>query len=61
MQALKSLTGSDAFGLNVTFSAGQTLTEPGIVPSKDLTLGWNTFTDAANEAGDTLHNTVHYH
>jgi hypothetical protein len=35
----------------VTFPAGSSTIEPGATPAKDITLFWETFTDAANEAG----------
>lgn len=50
-QILKSFTGSDSFGGSVTLKAGSGKTEPGTVPARDLTLAWNTFSEAADEAG----------
>ncbi len=50
-QILKSFTGSDKFGNSVTLAAGSSRTEPGAVPAADVTLSWNTFSDAADEAG----------
>jgi hypothetical protein len=50
-EILKSFTGSDAFGASVTFPAGSSHVEPGLVPAEDLTLSWPTFSDAADEAG----------
>jgi hypothetical protein len=44
-------TRSDMFGDSVTFAAGSSTIEPGITPASAVTLSWNTFTDAANEAG----------
>lgn len=44
-------TGSDHFGNSVTLPAGSSKIEPGITPAKPVTLRWETFTDAANEAG----------
>ncbi len=44
-------TGSDRFGDLVTLPAGSSKIEPGNTPAKPLTLQWETFTDAANEAG----------
>jgi PAP2 superfamily len=44
-------TGSDRFGNSVTLPAGSSKIEPGITPAKGLELKWETFTDAANEAG----------
>ena len=50
-EILKLFTGSDAFGDSVTFLAGTSKIEPGHTPAHSLTLNWNTFTDAANQAG----------
>jgi hypothetical protein len=44
-------TGSDRFGDSVTLAAGSSQIEPGITPVKPVTLKWETFTEAANEAG----------
>jgi hypothetical protein len=35
----------------VTLAAGSSQIEPGVTPAKPLTLRWETFTEAANEAG----------
>lgn len=48
---LELWTGSDRFGDWVTIRAGSSTVEPRITPAHDLTLKWETFTDAANEAG----------
>jgi hypothetical protein len=48
---LRLFTGSDTFGDSVTFPAGSSKIEPGLTPSSPVTLRWETFTDAANEAG----------
>ncbi|TML01756.1 MAG: vanadium-dependent haloperoxidase [Actinobacteria bacterium] len=50
-EILKRFTHSDRFGASVTLPAGSSRTEPGAVPSSDITLSWSTFSDAANEAG----------
>jgi hypothetical protein len=50
-QILKLFTGSDNFGSSVTFPKGSSNTEPGLTPSTDVTLSWDTFREAANEAG----------
>jgi len=44
-------TGSDRFGDSVTLSAGSSKIEPGLTPAKPVTLKWETFTEAADEAG----------
>lgn len=50
-EVLKRGTGSDKFGMCVTQPAGSSAVEPGITPHGDVTLCWNTFKDAADEAG----------
>lgn len=50
-EVLKLFTGSDVFGDSVIIAAGSSKVEPGNTPSKDVTLSWKTFTQAANEAG----------
>jgi len=44
-------TGSDNFGHSVTLQAGTSMIEPGISPAKPVVLKWETFADAADEAG----------
>ena len=44
-------TGSDRLGNSVTFAPGTSSTEPGITPAEPVRLEWNTFTNAANQAG----------
>lgn len=44
-------TGSDHFGDSVILSAGSSKVEPGITPAQPVTLKWDTFSDAADEAG----------
>jgi len=44
-------TGSDRFGDSVTMAAGSSKIEPGLTPTKPVVLNWETFTEAANEAG----------
>ena len=50
-EVLKSFTGSDAFGFEVTIQKGTSFGEIGLVPAADLTLSYPTFSDAANAAG----------
>jgi hypothetical protein len=50
-EILKRFTVSDCFGDSVTFPAGSSKIEPGATPAEPLTLFWETFTDAANQAG----------
>jgi len=44
-------TGSDHFGHSVSLPAGSSKIEPGLTPAQPVTLKWETFTDAADEAG----------
>src|ERR1700681_1158264 len=44
-------TGSDRFGNSVTLPVGSSKIEPGVTPAKPVTLRWQTFGDAADEAG----------
>jgi hypothetical protein len=48
---LELWTGNGRFGNSVTLAAGTSKIEPGTTPSHPVTLKWDTFTDAANEAG----------
>jgi hypothetical protein len=48
---LQLFTGSDRFGDSVTFAPGMSAVEPGITPASPVTLYWDTFTAAANQAG----------
>lgn len=50
-EVLQRFTGSDEFGGEVTMPAGSSKVEPGFAPSRPVTLHWNTFSDAADEAG----------
>jgi len=50
-EILRLFTGSDRFGASVTFPAGGSKFEHGVVPASDLTLTWSTFKEAANQAG----------
>jgi hypothetical protein len=50
-QILKLFTHDDKFGNSVTFTRGSSNTEPGLTPMQTVTLSWDTFTDAANQAG----------
>lgn len=44
-------TGSEHFGESVTLPTGSSKIEPGVTPAKPVTLKWETFTEAADEAG----------
>jgi hypothetical protein len=42
---------NDAFNAKVVIKAGSSKIEPGIAPSKDVTVTWKTLSDAADDAG----------
>jgi uncharacterized protein DUF6851/vanadium-dependent haloperoxidase-like protein len=44
-------TGREYFGGSASFNSGTSVIEPGITPINEVTLGWKTFHDAANQAG----------
>ena len=48
---LRMVTGHAYFGAAYTFKAGTSTIEPGITPARDVTLAWQTFDEAADEAG----------
>ncbi|MFM6660112.1 MAG: vanadium-dependent haloperoxidase [Microcystis panniformis] len=50
-EILRLFTGSDVFGGSVTFAPGTSAFEPGITPVSPVTLSWDTFSEAAGEAG----------
>ena len=60
-EVLKLFTGSDKYGDEVVITAGSSFVEPGCAPTKDVTLRWNTFTKAAEEAGlSRLYGGIHF-
>jgi hypothetical protein len=50
-EVLKLFTRSDDFGESATFAPGSSAFEPGFTPAEAVTLHWDTFVDAANQAG----------
>jgi hypothetical protein len=50
-EILRLFTGKDDFGASVSFAPGSSKYEPGFTPSKDVTLSWSSFSEAADEAG----------
>ncbi|MEM7756911.1 MAG: vanadium-dependent haloperoxidase [Cyanobacteria bacterium P01_A01_bin.40] len=58
---LKLVTGSNKFGGEVTFKAGDSRFEPGLTPADEVTKAWNTFSQAADEAGESrLYGGIHF-
>ncbi|QTE01603.1 vanadium-dependent haloperoxidase [Streptomyces cyanogenus] len=50
-ESLKLWTGSDKFGDSYTAKAGSSTYEPGVTPASDVTLKWDTLSEAAREDG----------
>jgi hypothetical protein len=50
-EILRRFTGRDVFGASVTLPRGSSRVEPAAVPSRDVTLSWSTFSEAADQAG----------
>jgi Ca2+-binding RTX toxin-like protein len=58
---LELFTGSDYFGASVTFEPGESLFEPNLTPTEEVTLAWETFSGAADEAGiSRLYGGIHF-
>jgi hypothetical protein len=50
-RVLALFTGSDRFGYSMTAEKGSSRIEPGITPAQPVALKWETFTEAADQAG----------
>jgi hypothetical protein len=50
-EVLASFTGSQRFGLSVTIPARGSMIEPGVTPTRPVTLTFRTFVEAADQAG----------
>ena len=60
-EILRSFTGSDEFGGSVTFDPGKSRFELGLTPYETVTLEWDTFTEAADEAGiSRIYGGIHF-
>ncbi|MEM9782840.1 MAG: DUF6851 domain-containing protein [Pseudomonadota bacterium] len=60
-EVLLQVTGSDDFGGAITFPAQSSRFEPSTTPAEDLTLSWDTFSIAADEAGiSRLYGGIHF-
>ncbi|WP_019507819.1 vanadium-dependent haloperoxidase [Pleurocapsa sp. PCC 7319] len=58
---LELFTGRDDFGATVTFEPGESRFEPQVTPQQDVTLAWETFTAAADEAGiSRIYGGIHF-
>lgn len=52
-QASRLFFASDALGWQVPVAAGSSVIEPGITPASDLLLSWDSWTDFANDCGNS--------
>jgi len=60
-EIFKLFTGSDFFSNSVTFAPGASRFEPGLTPTDEVTLFWETFSDAADEAGiSRIYGGIHF-
>ena len=60
-EVLKQFTGSDEFGASVFFPPGTSRFESGLTPQNNITLTWDTFSDAADESGiSRLYGGIHF-
>ena len=58
---LRGFTGSDDFGAYYLYGAGKSPAEPNEAPSRSVLLKWDTFTQAADEAGfSRRHGGIHF-
>ncbi|NET25051.1 DUF6851 domain-containing protein [Okeania sp. SIO1I7] len=60
-EILERFTGSDDFGASVSFAVGESRFEPGLTPQTPIVLEWDTFSEAADEAGiSRLYGGIHF-
>ncbi|MEL6928106.1 MAG: vanadium-dependent haloperoxidase [Cyanobacteria bacterium J06600_6] len=60
-EILQLYTGSDEFGAEVSFEPGESRFEPNVTPEETVTLTWDTFSEAADEAGiSRLYGGIHF-
>lgn len=60
-EILQLFTGSNEFGGSVTFEPGESRFEHGVTPHETVTLAWDTFTEAADEAGiSRIYGGIHF-
>ena len=60
-EVLRHYTGSDRFGGSIFIDSGESRFEPGITPADGVTLSWDSFTEAADEAGiSRLYGGIHF-
>ncbi|EDX82796.1 hypothetical protein S7335_1099 [Synechococcus sp. PCC 7335] len=60
-EILKRFTGEDDFGSSITFDIGTSRFENLFTPKEEITLSWDTFTEAADEAGlSRIYGGIHF-
>ncbi|MEM1169299.1 MAG: DUF6851 domain-containing protein [Cyanobacteria bacterium P01_H01_bin.35] len=60
-EILQRFTGDDEFGASVTFAPGESRFEPGVTPTETVTLEWESFSEASDEAGfSRLYGGIHF-
>ena len=60
-EILKRFTGSDDFGTSITFEVGESIFEPDVTPQVPITLEWETFSEASDEAGiSRIYGGIHF-
>jgi len=60
-EVLQQYTGSDDFGGSILIYPGESRFESGVTPTDTVTLEWDTFTEAADEAGiSRLYGGIHF-
>ncbi|MCL2924796.1 MAG: calcium-binding protein [Trichodesmium sp. MAG_R04] len=60
-EILKRFTGSDNFGTSITFEVGESIFEPDVTPQVPVTLEWETFSEASDEAGlSRIYGGIHF-
>jgi hypothetical protein len=60
-EILKLFSGSDYYGASQVFPAGSSLIEPDFTPNEEVTLSWDTFSQASEEAGiSRLYGGIHF-
>lgn len=60
-EILRLFTGDDFFGASVSFAPGESRFEPGTTPTDTVTLAWDTYSVAAQEAGRSrLYGGIHF-
>ena len=60
-EILKQFTGSDKFDASISFEPGESRFESDVTPQESITLDWDTFSEAADEAGNSrIYGGIHF-